>query len=69
LKHSEVLPPVGPPPFEIIVDNGDPGTSSTGTWLVSGGANPYGANSLYTKEASIPDLREKRETAPGRRAG
>jgi len=32
---------------EIISDNGDPGTSSTGTWMVSSGANPYGSNSLY----------------------
>ena len=35
---------------EIIVDNGDPGTSATaGTWSVSGGADPYGSNSLWSR--------------------
>lgn len=32
-----------------IVDNDKNGTSSTGIWNVSGGANPYGTNSLYSK--------------------
>ncbi|MFO0752916.1 MAG: hypothetical protein U0411_06280 [Thermodesulfovibrionales bacterium] len=32
---------------EVIVDNGGTGTSHTGSWAVSGGANPYGKNSLY----------------------
>jgi hypothetical protein len=31
----------------VIIDNGTTGTSSTGTWAVSGAPNPYGANSLY----------------------
>lgn len=30
-----------------ILDNGDAGTSYTGTWNLSGGANPYGTNSVY----------------------
>ncbi|HOK66986.1 MAG TPA: hypothetical protein PK054_11765 [Anaerohalosphaeraceae bacterium] len=34
---------------EIIIDNGEPGTSSTGTWAVSGGLNPYGADSLWAR--------------------
>lgn len=34
---------------EIIVDNGSPGTSLTGTWSVSGGADPYGSNSLWSR--------------------
>ncbi len=34
---------------EIIVDNGDVGTSSTGSWKVSRGANPYGSNSLWSR--------------------
>jgi lysophospholipase L1-like esterase len=39
---------------EFIIDNGDPGTSFTGTWSVSGGANPYdpadpGATSLWAR--------------------
>jgi hypothetical protein len=31
----------------LVLDNGQPGTSFNGTWKVSGGANPYGSNSLY----------------------
>jgi len=34
---------------EVIVDNGEAGTSSTGTWRTSGGADPYGNSSLYSK--------------------
>ena len=34
----------------VIVDNGKVGTSSTGSWSTSGGANPYGANSFYSKK-------------------
>ena len=30
-----------------IIDNGDAETSFTGTWNTSGGANPYGTDSLY----------------------
>ncbi|HBG28289.1 MAG TPA: hypothetical protein DDX75_14480 [Phycisphaerales bacterium] len=32
---------------EVIIDNGQPGTSSTGTWDISGAPNPYGANSVW----------------------
>ena len=35
---------------EVIVDNGDAGTSKTGTWLASGKAGFYGTNSLYSYE-------------------
>jgi hypothetical protein len=38
-----------PPPAEIIVDNGGPGTSFTGSWTVSGAPNPFGPNSIYAK--------------------
>ena len=37
---------------ELIIDNGGLGTSSVGQWQVSGGANPYGADSLYSKDAN-----------------
>ena len=37
---------------EVVIDNGAPGTSSTGSWKKSGGANPYGYNSLWSREAS-----------------
>jgi hypothetical protein len=36
---------------EIIIDNGDTGALSTGSWYVSGGPNPYGSNSLYANAA------------------
>ena len=35
---------------QVIIDNGDAGTSSTGTWKVSSGPNPYGDNSLYSQD-------------------
>jgi hypothetical protein len=35
---------------EVILDNGGTGTAESGTWSVSGGANPYGANSLYSSQ-------------------
>jgi hypothetical protein len=38
-------------PGELVVDNGDPGTSATGWWPVSGGRDPYGADSLYSKSS------------------
>lgn len=37
---------------EVIVDNADGpqgGASSTGTWLTSGGANPFGPDSVYSR--------------------
>ena len=37
--------------YEVILDNGDAGTSSTGTWSVSGGEDPYGNRSLYSNDA------------------
>lgn len=38
-------------PVEVIIDNRDPNTESTGTWPVSGGLNPYGADSVYNRTA------------------
>jgi hypothetical protein len=38
---------------EIIVDNGDPGTSATaGTWGASKGADSYGSNSLWSRSVN-----------------
>ena len=37
---------------DIIIDNGGSGTSSTGTWQVSGGTSPYGANSLWARDGA-----------------
>ncbi len=38
-------------PEEVIIDNGNAGTSSTGRWYVSGSGNPYGDNSVYSYRA------------------
>ena len=32
---------------EVVIDNGGPGTSYTGNWMVSGATGYYGANSVY----------------------
>jgi PKD repeat protein len=40
------------PSEQIIVDNGSSNTTSWGTWGVSGGDNPYGANSLWARETA-----------------
>ena len=46
---SEATPTGNTPPSpEVIIDNGDAGTSSTWGWYVSGGVNPYGDNSLFS---------------------
>ena len=42
---------VAAPPGEVILDNGQPGTSSNGPWTLSGSPDPYGGSSLYTKTA------------------
>jgi hypothetical protein len=35
----------------IIIDDGGPGTASMGNWKISGGADPYGSQSLYSTQA------------------
>ncbi|NNF99968.1 MAG: hypothetical protein HKM93_11365 [Desulfobacteraceae bacterium] len=35
----------------MVIDDGDPGTASTGGWSISGGLNPYGSQSVYSKGA------------------
>ncbi len=37
---------------DVIIDNGDSGTSSSGTWSLSGGSNPYGDNSLWARNGA-----------------
>jgi len=37
---------------EIIIDNGDPGTSYTGAWYVSSGIDPYGTDSLWSRKGT-----------------
>jgi hypothetical protein len=36
----------------FVIDNGDPGTNASGTWKVSGGLDPFGTESLYSKTTS-----------------
>ncbi|MGD9224646.1 MAG: hypothetical protein PVH22_15440, partial [Desulfobacteraceae bacterium] len=44
--YSEITDPY----TTIVIDNGDDNSSSTGSWKISGGANPYGENSLYSRD-------------------
>jgi hypothetical protein len=37
---------------EAIIDNGHPGTSSTGVWDISGASDPYGSNSVWSRDGS-----------------
>jgi hypothetical protein len=50
-KTATPPPPPPPPPSGIIIDNTDPNTTRVGTWPVSGGINPWGADSLYCRNA------------------
>jgi PKD repeat protein len=37
---------------DVIIDNGDTGTSFSGTWAVSGASGHYGADSLYSRDGT-----------------
>jgi len=37
---------------EIVIDNGGPGTSSTGTWELSGATGSYGSTSVWSRDGS-----------------
>jgi hypothetical protein len=39
-----------PPAGEIVIDDGTTGTTASGDWFRSGGANPYGTRSLFAKD-------------------
>ena len=43
--------PAPKPGGEIVLNDGETGTSSSGSWSVSGGSDPYGTESLYTRVA------------------
>ncbi|MDD4938662.1 MAG: PKD domain-containing protein [Candidatus Omnitrophica bacterium] len=47
-----VYVPDVPPSDELVIDNGQSGTSYTGTWAVSGATNPYGTNSLWSRDGA-----------------
>ena len=38
--------------YETIIDNGDPDTSATGTWNVSAGEDPFGTDSLWSRDGA-----------------
>jgi subtilisin family serine protease len=50
------------PAAEIIIDNGTAGTSSTGSWCVSGAAGPYGPSSLFSCGSGAGDTYRWRPT-------
>ena len=53
-----LVPASGPaPPVEVVIDNGAPGTTSTGTWSVSAASTPYGATSLYSNGTGLDTYR------------
>jgi PKD repeat protein len=41
-----------PAAADVIIDNGNPGTSFVGTWYVSGGTLPYGPDSLWARNGA-----------------
>ncbi|NNF99985.1 MAG: hypothetical protein HKM93_11450 [Desulfobacteraceae bacterium] len=49
---------------QIIMDNGDDGTSFTGKWKKSGGKNPFGASSVYSKTIGATYLFESSLSGP-----
>ena len=38
---------------DTIIDNGQSGTFSTGTWSTSGGSSPYGGDSLWSRDGEM----------------
>ena len=55
-----------PPGDELILDNGDPGTTSTGSWRVKSSAHDYGADYLFANKADQRSYRWA-ATPPGAR--
>ncbi|HOD75671.1 MAG TPA: hypothetical protein PKJ17_06565, partial [Syntrophorhabdaceae bacterium] len=48
---------------DVIIDNGGAGTSYTGTWAASGGTNPYGASSLWSRNGTTYTFTMSGQTA------
>jgi hypothetical protein len=44
--------PLNSIPTETIIDNSDAAISKTGTWGVSGGTNPYGTDSFWSRDGA-----------------
>lgn len=49
-NYIEVTDPNAP--YEVIIDNGEPGTSKTGTWALSSGTPPWGVDSLWARNVA-----------------
>ncbi|MBE0535008.1 MAG: hypothetical protein IH624_05000, partial [Phycisphaerae bacterium] len=49
---SQTLVVGGAQPTQVIVDNRDAATSWTGTWELSGGPDPYGADSVFSRDGA-----------------
>jgi hypothetical protein len=43
---------VNVPSSEFVIDNGDPGTSYTGTWGISGATGAYGSKSVWSRDGT-----------------
>ena len=43
---------IGSAPTEFIIDNEDPQASWTGIWRLSGGAEPYGSDSVWSRDGA-----------------
>ncbi|MGI9301750.1 MAG: SpvB/TcaC N-terminal domain-containing protein [Gammaproteobacteria bacterium] len=50
-NHTITITVVAEQSSTLIIDNGDAGTAPTGNWVVSNALNPFGADSLYSKDA------------------
>jgi hypothetical protein len=52
-------------PSEFVIDNRDDGCTFTGAWGISGGLDPYGEDSVYSKQAGAKSTFHFRVPAPG----
>ena len=52
IKNNYIEATDGSAPLELILDNGQPGTTSTGIWSPSGAPGFYGTNSLWSRDGA-----------------
>jgi hypothetical protein len=52
-------------PDDVIIDNGDTGTSSSGVWSTSSGRSPYGPDSLFARSSTARYTYSFPVTKPG----
>jgi len=51
-NHATVTVTVNAASTAVVVDTGNSGTSSTGSWAVSGATGSYGSNSLWSRDGA-----------------